>query len=39
MLGRMRHNGGGGRVGRVELITGIDGASSRPLRTIVLKAA
>ena len=29
-LARMRHDGCGGRAGKVELVTGIDGASSRP---------
>ena len=37
-LARMRHDGCGGRAGKVELITGIDGASSRPVRKIVLRA-
>ena len=32
---RMRHDGCG-RPGRVELLTGIEGASSRPVRRIVL---
>jgi hypothetical protein len=32
----MRHEGCGGRAGRVELLTGIDGASSRPVRKIVV---
>jgi hypothetical protein len=31
----MRHDGCGGRAGKVELMTGIDGASSRPVRKIV----
>jgi hypothetical protein len=30
ILWRMRHDGCGGRAGRVELLTGIEGASSRP---------
>ena len=30
ILNRMRHDGCGGRAGRVELLTGIEGASSRP---------
>jgi hypothetical protein len=29
ILSRMRHDGCGGRPGRVELLTGIEGASSR----------
>ena len=33
ILKRMRH---GRRAGRVELLTGIEGASSRPVRKIVL---
>jgi len=37
-LARMRHDSCGGRAGKVELITGIDGASSRPVRKIVLRA-
>lgn len=36
LLARMRHDGCGGRPGRVELLTGIEGASSRPVRKIVL---
>jgi hypothetical protein len=36
ILDRMRHDGCGGRAGRVELLTGIEGASSRPVRRIVL---
>ena len=35
---RMRHDGCGGRAGRVELMTGIDGVTSRPVRKIVLRA-
>jgi len=37
ILDQMRHDGCGGRAGRVELLTGIDGASSRPVRKIVLR--
>jgi hypothetical protein len=37
LIGRMRHDGCGGRAGRAELMTGIDGASSRPARRIVLR--
>jgi hypothetical protein len=33
----MRHDGCGGSPGRVELITGIEGASSRPVRKIALR--
>ena len=36
ILHRMRHDGCGGRAGRAELLTGIDG-SSRPVRRIVLR--
>ena len=36
IIKRMRHDGCGGRPGRVELLTGIEGASSRPVRRIVL---
>jgi hypothetical protein len=35
-ISRMRHDGCGGRPGRVELLTGIEGASSRPAQKIVL---
>jgi hypothetical protein len=37
LIGRMRHDGCGGRAGRVELLTGIDGVSSGPVRKIVLR--
>jgi hypothetical protein len=36
ILDRMRHDSCGGRAGRVELLTGIEGASSRPVRKIML---
>ncbi len=36
ILKRMRHDGCGGLPGRAELLTGIEGASSRPVRRIVL---
>ena len=36
LLAGMRHDGCFGRAGRVELLTGIEGASSRPVRRIVL---
>ena len=36
IIKRMRHDGCGGRPGRVELLTGIEGASSRPVRRIIL---
>ena len=38
ILKRMRHDGCGGLPGRAELLTGIDGVSSRPVRKIVLRA-
>ena len=36
IIKRMRHDGCGGRPGRAELLTGIEGASSRPVRKIAL---
>ena len=36
LLSRMRHDGCGGLAGKAELITGVEGASSRPVRRIVL---
>ena len=36
-LARMRHDGCGGIAGKAELLTGIDGVSSRPVRRIVLR--
>ena len=36
ILSRMRHDGCGGVAGKAELLTGIEGASSRPVRRIVL---
>jgi hypothetical protein len=38
ILTRGRHDGCGGLPGRAELLTGIEGASSRPVRRIVLRA-
>jgi hypothetical protein len=38
LIGRMRHEGCGGRAARAELLTGIDGVSSRPVRRIVLRS-
>jgi hypothetical protein len=38
ILHRMRHDGCGGLPGRAELLTGIEAASSRPVRRIVLRA-
>jgi hypothetical protein len=37
ILAKMRHDGCGGRAGKAELITGIEGVSSRPARPIVLR--
>jgi hypothetical protein len=37
IIARMRHDGCGGRAGRAELVTGIEGVSSRPVRRIVLR--
>jgi hypothetical protein len=34
----MRHDGCGGLAGKAELLTSIEGASSRPARKIVLRA-
>ncbi len=36
ILARMRHDGCGGRAAKAELLTGIEGASSRSVRRIVL---
>ena len=36
IIEKMRHDGCGGRAGKVELLTGIEGVSSRPVRRIVL---
>jgi hypothetical protein len=38
ILARMRHDGCGGLAAKAELMTGIDGVSSRPVRRIVLLA-
>jgi hypothetical protein len=37
LFDRVRHDGCGGRAGKVELLTGIESASSRPVRRIVLQ--
>jgi hypothetical protein len=37
IIARMRHDGCGGLAGKAELITGIEGVSSRPVRKIVLR--
>jgi hypothetical protein len=34
ILARMRHDGCGGQVGKAELLTGIEGTCSRPVRRI-----
>jgi hypothetical protein len=36
LLARMRHDGCGGLPGQAELLAGVEGASSRPVRKIVL---
>ena len=36
ILARMRHDGCGGLAAKAELLTGIEGVSSRPVRRIVL---
>ena len=36
ILARMRHDGCGGLAGKAELLSGIEGVSSRPVRRIVL---
>ena len=36
ILTRMRHDGCGGLAGKAELLSGIEGVSSRPVRRIVL---
>jgi hypothetical protein len=36
IIAKMRHDGRGGRAGRVELLTGIERASSRPVRKIIV---
>jgi hypothetical protein len=37
ILDKMGHNGCGGRAGKEELITGVEGVNSRPVRRIVLR--
>jgi hypothetical protein len=37
IIKRIRHDSCGGRAGRVELLSGIEGASSRPVRRIVVR--
>ena len=36
IIARMRHDGCGGRAGKAELLTGIEGVSIRPVRRIAL---
>jgi hypothetical protein len=38
ILAKMRHDGCGGLPAKAELLTGIEGVSSRPVRRIVLRA-
>jgi hypothetical protein len=37
LIAQMHHEGCGGGAGRVELLTGIDSVSERPVRCIVLR--
>ena len=37
ILHRMRHDGCGGLAGKAELLSGIEGVSSRPVRRILLR--
>src|SRR5579872_7513132 len=39
ILKRMRHDGSGGPPGKAELLTGVEAASSRPVRRIVLSGS
>jgi hypothetical protein len=39
LLAQARHEGCGGRVAKAELLTGVEGVSSRPVRRIVLRNA
>jgi hypothetical protein len=38
ILAKMRHDGCGGRALKAELLSGVEGVSSRPVRRIVLRA-
>jgi hypothetical protein len=38
ILGQMRHDGCGGHAAKAELLTGVEGVSSRPVRRVVLRA-
>jgi hypothetical protein len=37
LIAKMRHDGCGGRAGKAELFSGIEGVSNRPVRKIVLR--
>jgi hypothetical protein len=37
ILAKMRHAGCGGRAGKVELLSAVEGVSSRPVRRIVVR--
>jgi hypothetical protein len=37
IIEKMRHDGCGGLAGKAELLTGIEGVSSRPVRRIVVR--
>jgi hypothetical protein len=37
ILAKMRHDGCGGLAGKAELLSGVEGVSSRPVRRIVLR--
>jgi hypothetical protein len=37
ILAKMRHDGCGGLAGKAELLTGLEGASSRQVRRIVVR--
>jgi hypothetical protein len=39
LLARLRHEGCGGGAGRAELMSGVDGVSSWPVRRIVLRSS
>jgi hypothetical protein len=38
LIAKLRHDGCGGLAGKAELLSGIEGVSSRPVRKIVLRA-
>jgi hypothetical protein len=37
IIAKLRHDGCGGLAGKAELLSGIEGVSSRPVRRIVLR--